>query len=180
MLCPPLPMTPTFSPYTLHLSWQHRTIGAHRGHTWARETGEGTDIETNPQVEPDPPDPGPQQTSPLFIPFADLIQNQRPPPSLPAWSVSAGNPTRSAPARPPFSGTASTNPGALAPLTVVLLMPPDDPYATTGTKSWVAKTNPPGTSMSALVVVMHHMECKTAISWRRHHPLTPLIAECWS
>ena len=185
LLCPltpnpcyaPLPMTLTCSPHTSYLSWLRRTVGVLLGCIWVRGTGEGVDVETKPRAEPDLPDPGPRLTDDPLVLFGDMTQSWRRPPSPPARSASAGNPTGFAPARPPFFGMESTSQNAPAPLTVALLMPPDNPCATTGTKPWVAKTNPLDTSTNVQDAVTRHMEHKTAVSQRKRHPLTPLLAE---
>lgn len=53
------------------------------------------------------------------------------------------------------------------------------PCVITGISQPVVKTNPERTSMNALGAVTSHMERKNAVSRRRRHLLTPLVADRW-
>ena len=68
---------------------------------------------------------------------------------------------------------------ALALKTDTSLTKPAEPYATTGTKRAVAKTNLLNISTSAQDAASRRTELKHAVSLRRLNPATPLVADQW-
>ena len=127
----------------------------------------------------DPQDPDPLGPNLQQVVFKRQIPCWRCSPTLCAPSASDKSTTTFAFIGSPPFGMVNTNPIAHARTTVASLTPKVEPSVTTGISWPDARTNLDTTFMSAQVVETSLMERKNAVSCRRHHPRTPLIADQW-